>query len=160
MLDEHPNVMVEFGAREAELGRQPRQAREFFLKYQDRVMFGTDNGTDEAMYRNLFRWLETGGRVVRLRGDIPAQGRWEIYGLGVCRIPVLEKIYHLNAERLFSQFKGLSKWSSEGANTMKSGTRNEIVVRATIQAGKMQSLLGLPVLFLLSASCSRPPAEG
>ena len=25
MLDEHPNVMVEFGAREAELGRQPRQ---------------------------------------------------------------------------------------------------------------------------------------
>ena len=36
MLDEHPNVMVEFGAREAELGRQPRQTREFFLKYQDR----------------------------------------------------------------------------------------------------------------------------
>jgi uncharacterized protein len=60
MLDEHPNVMVEFGAREAELGRQPRRTRELFLKYQDRVMFGTDNGMDEAMYRNQFRWLETG----------------------------------------------------------------------------------------------------
>ena len=59
MLDEHPNVMVEFGAREAELGRQPRQTREFFLKYQDRIMFGTDNGMDEEMYRNHFRWLET-----------------------------------------------------------------------------------------------------
>jgi hypothetical protein len=54
MLDEHPNVMVEFGAREAELGRQPRRTRELFLKYQDRVMFGTDNGMDEAMYRNQF----------------------------------------------------------------------------------------------------------
>ena len=52
-------MTVEFGAREAELGRQPRRAREFFLKYQDRIMFGTDNGMDEAMYRNHFRWLET-----------------------------------------------------------------------------------------------------
>jgi hypothetical protein len=37
LLDTLPNVMVEFGAREAELGRQPRRAREFFLKYQDRI---------------------------------------------------------------------------------------------------------------------------
>ena len=64
LLDTLPNVMVEFGAREAELGRQPRRAREFFLKYQDRIMFGTDNGMDEAMYRNHFRWLETGGRIL------------------------------------------------------------------------------------------------
>ena len=55
LLDTLPNVMVEFGAREAELGRQPRRAREFFIKYQDRIMFGTDNGMDEAMYRNHFR---------------------------------------------------------------------------------------------------------
>ena len=60
LLDTLPNVMVEFGAREAELGRQPRRAREFFIKYQDRIMFGTDNGVEEAMYRNHFRWLETG----------------------------------------------------------------------------------------------------
>ena len=33
MLDKNPNVMVEFGAREAELGRQPRRAREIFMKY-------------------------------------------------------------------------------------------------------------------------------
>ena len=29
------------------------------MKYQDRIMFGTDNGMDEEMYRNHFRWLET-----------------------------------------------------------------------------------------------------
>jgi uncharacterized protein len=104
MLDEHPNVMVEFGAREAELGRQPKQTRELFLKYQDRVMFGTDNGMDEEMYRNLFRWLETADESFDPWG-YPGQGRWEIYGMALPD-SVLEKIYHLNAERMFKQFKG------------------------------------------------------
>ena len=104
MLAEHPNAMVEFGAREAELGRQPRRTRELFLKYQDRVMFGTDNGMDEAMYRNIFRWLETSDESFDYWG-YPGQGRWEIYGLELPD-PVLEKIYHGNAERLFHKFKG------------------------------------------------------
>lgn len=107
MLEKYANVMVEFGAREAELGRQPRQARDLFIKYQDRIMFGTDNGMDEAMYRNHFRWLETGDEYFDYWG-YPAQGRWEIYGI---ELPdsVLEKIYHLNAERVFRQFKGLAE---------------------------------------------------
>src|SRR5277367_3098989 len=107
LLDRLPNVMVEFGAREAELGRQPRRAREFFLKYQDRIMFGTDNGMDEAMYRNHFRWLETGDEYFDPWG-YPGQGRWEIYGM---ELPdaVLEKIYHKNAERMFAQFRGVGK---------------------------------------------------
>jgi len=104
MLDKYPNVMVEFGAREAELGRQPHQAREFFLKYQDRIMFGTDNGMEEEMYRNHFRWLETSDDYFEPWG-YPDQGRWKIYGL---ELPdgVLEKIYHLNAERMFRQYQG------------------------------------------------------
>jgi len=104
MLDQHPNVMVEFGAREAELGRQPRQTRELFLKYQNRVMFGTDNGMDEGLYRNHYRWLETSDEYFDPWG-YPGQGRWKTYGLGLPD-SVLEKIYHRNAERLFSQFKG------------------------------------------------------
>lgn len=104
MLDRYPNVMVEFGAREAELGRQPRQAREFFIKYQDRIMFGTDNGMDEQMYRNHFRWLETADEYFDPWG-YPGQGRWKTYGLALPD-PVLEKIYHRNAEKLFRQFKG------------------------------------------------------
>jgi predicted TIM-barrel fold metal-dependent hydrolase len=75
-LDRYPNMMVEFGAREAELGRQPRRAREFFLKYQDRIMFGTDNGMDEEMYRNHFRWLETADEYFDYWG-YPGQGRLE-----------------------------------------------------------------------------------
>jgi predicted TIM-barrel fold metal-dependent hydrolase len=104
LLDSLPNVMVEFGAREAELGRQPRRAREFFLKYQDRIMFGTDNGMDEAMYRNHFRWLETADEYFDYWG-YPGQGRWKIYGMDLPDV-VLEKIYHKNAERMFGQFRG------------------------------------------------------
>ena len=103
LLDRCPNVMVEFGAREAELGRQPRRARKFFLDYQDRICFGTDATPLEEMYRNHFRWLETADEYFDYWG-YPGQGRWEIYGLDLPD-QVLEKVYHLNAERIFSQFK-------------------------------------------------------
>ncbi len=106
LLDRLPNVMTEFGAREAELGRQPRRAREFFVKYQDRIMFGTDSPPNVDTYQNHFRWLETGDEYFHYAG-YPGQGRWEIYGM---ELPpeVLEKVYHLNAERIFAQFKGTS----------------------------------------------------
>ncbi len=113
MLEGHPNVMVEFGAREAELGRQPRRTRDLFLKYQDRVMFGTDNEVAEAMYRNNFRWLETGDEYFDYWGA-PGQGRFEIGGLALPD-EVLEKIYHKNAERLFQKFRGPSRTESAGS---------------------------------------------
>jgi len=111
MLDRYPNVMVEFGGREAELGRQLRQTRELFIKYQNRVMFGSDNGMDTEMYRNHFRWLETADESFDYWGS-PSQGRWKIYGLDLPGA-VLEKICHVNAERLFSQFRG-TKAMEEG----------------------------------------------
>jgi uncharacterized protein len=103
-LDRYPNMMVEFGAREAELGRQPRRARKFFLDYQDRIMFGTDAEPTPTMYANHFRWLETGDEYFPYAG-YPGQGRWMIYGM---ELPdtVLEKVYHKNADRIFAQFKG------------------------------------------------------
>jgi predicted TIM-barrel fold metal-dependent hydrolase len=41
-LDSLPNVVFEVGAVLYEFGRQPRAAREFFIKYQDRILFGKD----------------------------------------------------------------------------------------------------------------------
>ena len=58
LLDDMPNVNVEFGAVIAELGRQPRMARQFFEKYQDRIMFGKDSWAPEE-YATYFRVLET-----------------------------------------------------------------------------------------------------
>jgi len=106
-LDKYPNMYVEFGAREAELGRQPRRARKFFLDYQDRIMFGTDSEPEEAMYGNYFRWLETPDEYFPYAG-YPGQGRWEIYGM---ELPdnVLEKVYNKNAEKIFAQFKDVNQ---------------------------------------------------
>lgn len=106
-LDKYPNMSVEFGAREAELGRQPRRARKFFLDYQDRILFGTDAEPSAGMYANYFRWLETPDEYFEY-WDYPGQGRWEIYGM---ELPenVLEKVYHLNAEKIFARFRGLSE---------------------------------------------------
>jgi len=114
MLKRFPNVQIEFGARQAELGRQPRRTYKLFLDFQDRVMFGTDNSFEADLYQSYFRWLETDDEYFDYY-DAPAQGRWKIYGLALPD-PVLEKIYHLNAERLFSQFKGVTGASERGGN--------------------------------------------
>ncbi|MBS1610642.1 MAG: amidohydrolase family protein, partial [Bacteroidetes bacterium] len=58
LLTQMPNVVVEFGAVIAELGRQPRAARKFFEKYQDRILFGKDSWVPEE-YATYFRVLET-----------------------------------------------------------------------------------------------------
>jgi len=103
MLQQYSNVYAEFGAREAELGRQPRRTRKLFMDFQDRIMFGTDNGPEEEMYRNNFRWLETADESFDY-WNAPGQGRWTISGLDLPD-PVLEKIYHLNAEKIFAQYE-------------------------------------------------------
>jgi predicted TIM-barrel fold metal-dependent hydrolase len=114
LLKRFPNVQIEFGARQAELGRQPRRTYKLFLDFQDRVMFGTDNNFEADLYQSYFRWLETADEYFDYY-DGPAQGRWKIYGLDLPD-PVLEKIYHLNAEKLFSQFKGAAVVSERGGN--------------------------------------------
>jgi predicted TIM-barrel fold metal-dependent hydrolase len=103
LLRRFPNVDIEFGAREAELGRQPRRTYKLFTDFQDRVMFGTDNNFEADLYQNYFRWLETEDEYFDYY-DAPGQGRWKIYGLGLPD-KVLEKIYHGNADRLFAQTK-------------------------------------------------------
>lgn len=105
LLDRCPNFYVDIGARMAELGRQPYSARRFFLRYADRILFGTDYPADAAMYRLHYRFLETDDEYFPYSIDpdgIPPQGRWRIYGL---YLPddVLQQVYWLNAHRLLSQ---------------------------------------------------------
>jgi len=124
-LRKFPNVMIETGAREGELGRQPRRTRQIFMKYSDRIMFGTDEGAGEAMYQNYFRWLETEDEYFPY-AQYPLQGRWMIYGLGLPD-DVLEKVYHRNAEELFGRFKGAERVAAYGTsatNPLGSMARN------------------------------------
>ena len=107
VLDRYPNVVVETGARQAELGRQPRRARAFFLKYQDRILFGTDQSPEEGCYRSWFRFLETADEYFDY-WRAPNQGRWKISGLDLPR-DVLEKVYAKNADRVVPASPGAVK---------------------------------------------------
>ena len=101
LLDDCPNLLIDFSARIAELGRQPYSARRFFLRHADRILFGTDAGPDLATYATYARFLETEDEYFPYSPDgIPGQGRWRIYGLNLPP-DVLDKVYHDNAARLF-----------------------------------------------------------
>jgi predicted TIM-barrel fold metal-dependent hydrolase len=99
-LDTYPNMIIDVDARISELGRQPYTARKFFLKYQDRIMFGTDTTPRRDAYRMYYRFLETDDEYFDCAGGHQRQGFWMIYGIFLPK-DVLEKVYSTNAERIF-----------------------------------------------------------
>ncbi|MEO8778687.1 MAG: amidohydrolase family protein [Rhodanobacter sp.] len=113
-LDRYPNTVIDISARIGELGRQPRIARRFFDRYQDRILFGTDAvpspwGDDvpqqlfgDELYEIYYRFLETEDEYFDYAPTaVPPQGRWAIYGLGLSD-QILRKVYHDNAARLLN----------------------------------------------------------
>jgi predicted TIM-barrel fold metal-dependent hydrolase len=93
MFDEMPNVYGEVGAVLYDLGRQPRTAHDFLVKYQDRVLFGKDSyQPDEFPY--YWRVFETGDEYFDYYRDYHAF--WKLYGLELPD-PVLRKLYYQNA---------------------------------------------------------------
>jgi uncharacterized protein len=96
LLDEMPNVVVEFGAVIAELGRQPRQAKAFFTKYQDRILFGKDSWVPDE-YATYFRVLETEDEYFPYHKKYHAF--WAMYGMGLPDA-ILKKVYYKNALRI------------------------------------------------------------
>ncbi len=101
-LDEYPNLVVEFSSRIGELGRQPFSAREFIIKYQDRVLFGTDGPWPEERLTYYWRFLETDDEYFPYSEKTPQpQGLWFIYGV---QLPdsVLQKVYYKNVIRLIN----------------------------------------------------------
>jgi predicted TIM-barrel fold metal-dependent hydrolase len=108
-MDRFPNMNVDIAARIGELGRQPRTARAFFERYQDRILFGTDatpHGDDypqqvfkNELYEIYYRFLETEDEYFDYApAKVPPQGRWRIYGVGLPD-DILRKVYYANAAR-------------------------------------------------------------
>jgi predicted TIM-barrel fold metal-dependent hydrolase len=108
-LGRFPNLSVDIAARIGELGRQPRTARAFFDKYQDRILFGTDATPhqrdlpqqlfNDQLYEIYFRFLETSDEYFDYApSKVPPQGRWRIYGIGLPD-QILRKVYRENAAR-------------------------------------------------------------
>jgi predicted TIM-barrel fold metal-dependent hydrolase len=98
-LDRHPNMYVDIDARISELGRQPYSARRFLIKYQDRVLFGTDTSPSRDAYRMYFRFLETDDEYFDPVGGHHPQGFWMIYGIFLPD-DVLAKLYNGNARKI------------------------------------------------------------
>ena len=96
-LDKFPNVMTEFGAVIAELGRQPKTARQFFIDFQDRILFGKDLYNKEEYY-TYFRVLESDDEYFDYFRKRHAF--WKMYGLNLPD-EVLKKVYYGNALKLF-----------------------------------------------------------
>jgi predicted TIM-barrel fold metal-dependent hydrolase len=118
-LDKYPNFYIDIDARISELGRQPYTARKFLIKYQDRVMFGTDTPPNRESYRIYYRFLETDDEYFDCAASHHLQGFWMIYGVYLPH-DVLEKIYNKNAERLlYFGDNAKTESSAKNAKTVK-----------------------------------------
>ena len=98
LMDEMPNMYVGIGAVIAELGRQPRNARSFFEKYQDRILFGKDSW-QPSEFPTYFRVLETHDEYFPYYKKYHAF--WSMYGMGLSD-EILKKVYYKNAMKLLS----------------------------------------------------------
>ena len=100
-LERYPNLYVEPASRINELGRQPYTAREFFVRYQDRILFGTDGPWPEKRLTYYWRFMETfDENFPYSEKEPPPQGLWRIDGIGLPD-EVLKKIYHENTLKIF-----------------------------------------------------------
>ena len=107
LLDKYPNADVELSATVQDLGRAPLMIRKFFLKYQDRILFGSDGNPSrgiEEFWVPHWRFLETYDEhfdhpaQLRSPTGAPLHGRWRICGIGLPDA-VLRKVYYANALR-------------------------------------------------------------
>ena len=96
MLDAMPNLYVEVGAVLYDIGRQPRAARDFFIKYQDRILFGKDSFQPEE-YPYYWRVFETRDDYFDYYRNYHAF--WKLYGIDLPD-EVLKKVYYKNALRI------------------------------------------------------------
>lgn len=99
LLDRCPNFHVDIAARLDELARQPNTARRFFLRYRDRILFGTDRPAGVDLYHTYYRFLETDDdHFLGPLGDGPGRS-WRLSGLALPD-DVLRLVYAGNACRV------------------------------------------------------------
>lgn len=103
LMHRFSNLYVDISGRVAELGRQPYSARRFFIRHQDRIVFGTDRypgRPQQPRYRIYYRFLETSDEYFDYydHAFAPA-GEWKVYGIYLPDA-VLQKVYHSNADRI------------------------------------------------------------
>jgi len=99
LLDKYPNLYADISARFAEIGPVPRYAAAFITKYQNRLVYGSDNKPTEQMYKVTFRILKSADEhfyEVELFSY-----HWSLYGLNLPKT-VLQKLYKTNAQKILN----------------------------------------------------------
>ena len=97
LLDNYPNLYSDISARFAETAPIPRTVNKFYNQYADRLVYGTDMGMSEMMYRTTFRIMETEDE--HFYDHNLFSYHWPLNGYGLSD-PVLEKVYRLNALKI------------------------------------------------------------
>ncbi len=100
LLDKHSNLFIDISARYGELAPIPRFAKAFFEKYQDRIVYGTDMGTNSSMYQVTFQILETADEHFYNREHFSYH--WPLNGFNLPD-EVLKKVYHDNAIKILTK---------------------------------------------------------
>jgi len=97
LFDLYPNLYADIGARYSEISPIPRFVKAFMEKYSDRLVYGTDMGTNTSMYRITFRILESADEHFYLKEIFDYH--WPLYGLALSD-ETLKKIYSGNARKI------------------------------------------------------------
>lgn len=100
MLDKYPNLYVDNSARYAETAPIPRHMQDFYQRYQDRILYGTDMGMGHDMYAITFRILESEDEHFYAADQFGYH--WSLNGFGLDK-KILEKVYYQNAATLLQQ---------------------------------------------------------
>lgn len=100
LLEKYPNLYADIAARFAEISPVPRYTAAFITKYQDRLVYGTDMGTDASMYAITYRILESADEHF-YEIDL-FNYHWPLYGLNL-PTEILKKLYHTNAMKILNQ---------------------------------------------------------
>ena len=99
MFDRNPNLYADIAARYAETAPIPRFAAQFYGKYSDRLVYGTDMGFEKDMYHITFRILESQDEHFYETEQFGYH--WPLYGLGLSD-EILQRVYHDNAAKLLA----------------------------------------------------------
>jgi predicted TIM-barrel fold metal-dependent hydrolase len=99
LFDKYPNLYADIAARYGEIAPVPRYTKAFMEKYADRLVYGTDMGASEQMYRITFRILETSDEHFYEKERF--NYHWPLYGLDLSDA-MLKKLYSDNAKKILA----------------------------------------------------------
>ena len=102
VLDRNPNLYADISARYAETAPIPRFTAQFYAKHAYRLVYGTDMGFDQRMYRITFRILESLDEHFYETDQFSYH--WSLNGLGL-NDDILKEVYHENASKLLASRK-------------------------------------------------------